>query len=71
MFLKKFALAVAGLVVAGLLVLVPEPSLDNRIVQGLAWGVLSGFSFALLAVSNRALRWVAKVLRESGPLVSG
>jgi drug/metabolite transporter (DMT)-like permease len=24
-------------------------------VQGLAWGVLSGFSFALLAVSNRAL----------------
>jgi drug/metabolite transporter (DMT)-like permease len=47
--------AIAGLVVVGLLVLVPEPSLDNRIVQGLAWGVLSGFSFALLAVSNRAL----------------
>ena len=47
--------ATAGLVVGGLLVLVPEPSLDNRIVQGLAWGVLSGFSFALLAVSNRAL----------------
>jgi drug/metabolite transporter (DMT)-like permease len=34
---------------------VPEPSADNPIVQGLAWGVLSGFSFALLAVSNRAL----------------
>jgi drug/metabolite transporter (DMT)-like permease len=47
--------AIAALVVAGLLVLVPEPSLDNRVVQGLAWGVLSGFSFALLAVSNRAL----------------
>lgn len=47
--------AVAGLVVAGLLVLVPEPRIDNRVVQGLAWGVLSGFSFALLTVSNRAL----------------
>jgi drug/metabolite transporter (DMT)-like permease len=47
--------AIAGLVVIGLLVLVPEPNLDNRVVQGLAWGVLSGFSFALLAVSNRAL----------------
>ena len=47
--------AIATLVVAGLLVLVPEPSLDNHTVQGLAWGVLSGFSFALLAVSNRAL----------------
>lgn len=46
---------IAGLVVAGLLVLVPEPSLDNTVVRGLAWGVLSGCSFALLAVSNRAL----------------
>lgn len=47
--------AIAGLVVAGLLVLVPEPRIDNRVVQGLVWGVLSGFAFALLAVSNRAL----------------
>ena len=35
--------------------MVPEPRIDNRVVQGLAWGVLSGFAFALLAVSNRAL----------------
>lgn len=47
--------AIAGMAVAGLLVLVPEPHIDNRVVQGLAWGVLSGFAFALLAVSNRAL----------------
>ena len=47
--------AIAGLVAAGLVVLVPEPRIDNRAVQGLAWGVLSGLSFALLAVSNRAL----------------
>ena len=49
--------AVALLVSAGLVLLVPEFSLDNRIVQGLALGVLSGFTFALLAVMNRT--WVA------------
>jgi drug/metabolite transporter (DMT)-like permease len=40
-------------VVAGIALLVPEPSLANRTVQGLAWGLVSGFSFALLAVLNR------------------
>jgi drug/metabolite transporter (DMT)-like permease len=45
------ALAVAG----GLALLVPEPSLANHAVQGLAWGVASGFAFALLAVRNRGL----------------
>lgn len=47
--------ATAALVTAGLLLLVPEFRLGNRIVQGLLWGVLSGFTFALLAVANRAL----------------
>jgi drug/metabolite transporter (DMT)-like permease len=45
----------ATLVTAGLLLLVPEFSWANRTVQGLAWGILSGFTFALLAVANRAL----------------
>jgi drug/metabolite transporter (DMT)-like permease len=49
--------ATAALVTAGLLLLVPELSLANRVVQGLAWGLLSGFTFALLAVVNR--RWAA------------
>jgi drug/metabolite transporter (DMT)-like permease len=35
--------------------LVPEVSLANPIVQGLAWGLVSGLTFALLAVMNR--RW--------------
>ena len=48
--------ASATLVTAGLVLLVPEFSLSNRIVQGLAWGLLSGFTFALLAVMNRC--WV-------------
>jgi len=39
----------------GLALLVPEFSFGNRTVQGLAWGVVSGFTFALLAVQNRRL----------------
>jgi drug/metabolite transporter (DMT)-like permease len=46
-------LVTAALVTAGLALLVPQFSLADRIVQGLAWGVLSGFTFALLAVLNR------------------
>ena len=49
--------ATALLVTAGLVLLVPELSLANPIVQGLGWGLLSGFTFALLAVMNR--RWTA------------
>jgi drug/metabolite transporter (DMT)-like permease len=45
----------AALVTAGLALLVPEFNLDNRTVQGLLWGLVSGFTFALLAVNNRAL----------------
>jgi drug/metabolite transporter (DMT)-like permease len=45
--------ATAALVTVGLVLLVPEFSLSNVIVQGLAWGLLSGFTFALLAVMNR------------------
>jgi drug/metabolite transporter (DMT)-like permease len=43
------------LVTAGLLLLVQEFRIENRVVQGLIWGVLSGLMFALLAVGNRAL----------------
>jgi drug/metabolite transporter (DMT)-like permease len=49
--------ATAGLVTVGLVLLVPEFSLANTIVQGLGFGLLSGFTFALLAVMNR--RWVS------------
>ena len=43
----------AALVTLGLALLVPEFSLANRTVQGLLWGIGSGFTFALLAVLNR------------------
>ena len=44
-----------ALVTSGLLLLAPEFSIENRIVRGLFWGVVSGFLFALLTVGNRAL----------------
>jgi drug/metabolite transporter (DMT)-like permease len=44
-----------ALVTCGLLLLVPEFRIENRVVQGLFWGVLSGLMFALLTVGNRAL----------------
>ena len=47
--------ATAILVAGGLVLLVPELRWENRVVQGLSWGVLSGLTFALLAVGNRAL----------------
>ena len=45
----------AGLVTAGLVTIVPEFNVENRTVQGLAWGVVSGLTFALLTVNNRSL----------------
>jgi drug/metabolite transporter (DMT)-like permease len=47
--------ATALLATAGLVLLVPELSLANPVVEGLCWGVLSGLMFALLTVLNR--RW--------------
>ena len=47
--------AIAALVTGGLLLVVPEFRWQNRTVQGLSWGILSGFTFALLAIANRAL----------------
>jgi drug/metabolite transporter (DMT)-like permease len=42
-------------VVAGLALIVPDFDLRNRTTLGAFWGVLSGFSFALLSLLNRRL----------------
>jgi len=42
-----------GLVTAGLVLVTPSFDLANQGTIGLAWGLLSGLSFALLALSNR------------------
>jgi len=54
--LRRRELLTAVLVTFGLVMLVPELSLANPTVQGLALGIVSGFTFALLAVMNR--RWI-------------
>jgi drug/metabolite transporter (DMT)-like permease len=54
--LRRREALTAVLVTIGLVLLVPELSLSNPTVQGLGWGIVSGFTFALLAVINR--RWV-------------
>jgi drug/metabolite transporter (DMT)-like permease len=47
--------ATAVLVASGLALLVPSMDFADRTLKGLAWGILSGFTFALLAVRNRGL----------------
>ncbi|MEO5786120.1 MAG: DMT family transporter [Casimicrobiaceae bacterium] len=43
----------AALVVGGLVLVVPSWTLNSATVQGLGWGLVSAFTFALLAVLNR------------------
>jgi drug/metabolite transporter (DMT)-like permease len=45
----------AAIVALGLALLVPQFDIDNRIVRGVLWGMLSGFTFALLALNNQAI----------------
>ncbi|TVO51614.1 DMT family transporter [Denitromonas halophila] len=52
----------AGAVTLGLVVLVPHWHFGDSTLVGLSWGVLSGFSFALLASINR------RISRSSGPV---
>lgn len=45
----------AGLVLIGVAILVPTFDLNDTITAGIAWGVLSGLSFAVLNLMNRRL----------------
>jgi drug/metabolite transporter (DMT)-like permease len=53
--LRAIEWTTALLVTLGLLLIIPEFRIDNRMVQGLLWGSVSGLTFALLAVGNRVL----------------
>jgi drug/metabolite transporter (DMT)-like permease len=57
-------LAGAVLVALGLVLLVPEFTWESHTVRGLAWGVASGFMFALMTVRTRKLapeRWSSEM----------
>jgi len=51
--LKLFDLISAALVLAGLVLVIPAFDFENNITQGVFWGTLSGFSFAILSLMNR------------------
>ena len=44
---------IALIVVTGLVLVVPKYDFSNHVTRGVIWGVLSGFSFACLALLNR------------------
>lgn len=58
--IQKTELGLLGLVTVGLILVAPTFDLRDAATEGLAWGVLSGFSFALLAIVNR---WAARGLQ--------
>jgi drug/metabolite transporter (DMT)-like permease len=51
--LTLFNIAMAILVFAGLILVVPSFDLSNNITQGVVWGVISGFTFGVLSLINR------------------
>jgi len=55
--LRRFDILTAGLVVLGLILVVPSFDFKNHITQGAFWGIISGFTFAVLSILNR--RYVA------------
>lgn len=51
--LQKKDIAVALTVFIGIVLVIPELNFANTVTQGAAWGIFSGFTFALLALVNR------------------
>lgn len=53
------------LVIAGLILVLPNFDLNQHLTQGVAWGTASGFTFALLSILNR------KYVQGLSPLLIG
>jgi drug/metabolite transporter (DMT)-like permease len=53
--IRGLELFTSGLVLAGVLLIVPRFDWSDQILRGECWGLLSGFAFALLAITNRHL----------------
>jgi drug/metabolite transporter (DMT)-like permease len=51
--LKIKNIILAGIIFIGILFVVPEFDISNNITKGAFWGIISGFTFALLALVNR------------------
>lgn len=61
--LRKRDILYALAVMIGLLVIIPEYNFRNSITIGVLWGILSGFSFALLTVLNKRYSTVCSPLK--------
>jgi drug/metabolite transporter (DMT)-like permease len=48
---------------AGVFLIIPRLELSNAVVKGVLWGLLSGFSFSLLAILNRKMTRTYSSLR--------
>jgi drug/metabolite transporter (DMT)-like permease len=51
--LEAFDVAISFIVAAGVAMIVPSFDFSNNVTQGIFWGVLSGFTFAVLSLLNR------------------
>ena len=51
--LTWFNVGMAVLVFVGLILVIPSFDLRNNVTQGVVWGVISGFTFAVLSLLNR------------------
>ncbi len=48
-----FDILMAGSVLLGLFLIVPSFDFQNNVTQGVFWGIISGFTFAVLSILNR------------------
>lgn len=51
--LRRFDIAAAFIVLAGLWLIIPAFDFEDSITKGAFWGTVSGFTFALLSILNR------------------
>jgi len=51
--LHLFDILMAGSVFLGLVLVIPSFNLQNNVTQGAFWGIISGFTFAVLSILNR------------------
>ncbi len=51
--LTLFNVGMAVLIFVGLILVIPSFDLENNVTQGVIWGVVSGFTFAVLSLLNR------------------
>jgi drug/metabolite transporter (DMT)-like permease len=51
--LKGFDVVIAVIVAIGLSLVIPAFDFSNHVTQGVVWGTLSGFTFAILSMLNR------------------